>query len=324
VEDVPPPTSMRFSAAALPEADRLAIWREEFGRKFVHLDIAPLQDDPLRYDASFQLLDTASAGLGTMSAVRCERSRRMIADCNDDILMLVPLTGRLQVDQAGQEATLGPGDALVRRSDDPGCTWSEAGHFLTLSLPQAVLGAKLADADRLRMTVLPGGSGALQLLVGYARLLFEAPGGADPALGRLARDHLLDLAAMAIGANRDAWVLAQEGGARAAHLAAIDASIARGHRDPGFGMAQVSRALGLSPGHIRKLLAARGASLSDLVMAARLASVRADLTDPRRAGVPVSQLAYAAGFNDISYFNRAFRRRYDCTPTDMRARSRGA
>ena len=129
---------------------------------------------------------------------------------------------------------------------------------------------------------------------------------------------------MAIGANRDAWVLAQEGGARAAHLAAIDASIARGHRDPGFGMAQVSRALGLSPGHIRKLLAARGVSLSDLVMAARLASVRADLTDPRRAGVPVSQLAYAAGFNDISYFNRAFRRRYDCTPTDMRARSRGA
>jgi AraC-like DNA-binding protein len=34
----------------------------------------------------------------------------------------------------------------------------------------------------------------------------------------------------------------------------------------------------------------------------------------------VSDIAYLAGFNDVSYFHRAFRRRFAMTPSDMRNR----
>jgi AraC-like DNA-binding protein len=35
----------------------------------------------------------------------------------------------------------------------------------------------------------------------------------------------------------------------------------------------------------------------------------------------ISAIAYEAGFADLSHFNRAFRRRYGETPSDVRARA---
>jgi len=37
-------------------------------------------------------------------------------------------------------------------------------------------------------------------------------------------------------------------------------------------------------------------------------------------GQSISSIAYDVGFGDLSYFNRAFRRRYDATPSDIRNR----
>lgn len=42
------------------------------------------------------------------------------------------------------------------------------------------------------------------------------------------------------------------------------------------------------------------------------------LCDPRYVGWTVSAIAFEAGFGDVSYFNRRFRRRYGGSPTDVR------
>ena len=56
-------------------------------------------------------------------------------------------------------------------------------------------------------------------------------------------------------------------------------------------------------------------------MARRMARVRRAL---RAAPRPrVAEIAYAAGFNDLSHFNRAFRRLHGCTPLEF-ARGEGA
>ena len=31
----------------------------------------------------------------------------------------------------------------------------------------------------------------------------------------------------------------------------------------------------------------------------------------------IAEVAYSAGFNDISYFNRSFKELFDCAPTDL-------
>ena len=49
----------------------------------------------------------------------------------------------------------------------------------------------------------------------------------------------------------------------------------------------------------------------------RLKRVHGDLTDPliRRS---ISDIVYDAGFGDVSHFNRAFRRRYGASPSEVR------
>jgi AraC-like DNA-binding protein len=43
------------------------------------------------------------------------------------------------------------------------------------------------------------------------------------------------------------------------------------------------------------------------------------LSDARFARHTIAALALRAGFADLSYFNRAFRRRYGVSPSDIRA-----
>jgi AraC-like DNA-binding protein len=46
------------------------------------------------------------------------------------------------------------------------------------------------------------------------------------------------------------------------------------------------------------------------------------LADPRFSDRTVGSLASEAGFGDLSYFNRSFRRVYGMTPSDVRANSK--
>jgi AraC-like DNA-binding protein len=63
--------------------------------------------------------------------------------------------------------------------------------------------------------------------------------------------------------------------------------------------------------------------LLEYVLDQRLALAHRLLSDPRRASDKIASVAFAAGFGDVSYFYRAFRRRYDLLPTDVRAQARG-
>jgi AraC-like DNA-binding protein len=60
-------------------------------------------------------------------------------------------------------------------------------------------------------------------------------------------------------------------------------------------------------------------TFSELVLDARLAHAHRQLSDSRLVGMHIGTIAFEAGFSDLSYFNRTFRKRYLCTPSDVRA-----
>ena len=43
------------------------------------------------------------------------------------------------------------------------------------------------------------------------------------------------------------------------------------------------------------------------------------LSDPVCASMKISDIALAVGFNDLSYFDRTFRRQFHATPSEVRA-----
>lgn len=324
--DAMPPVDgrLRFSTRALPRSDRVAIWREEFGQRFVRLDMEPLGDDPLHYEAVFQNLGDMSLGIGELSAISCARTKSLIEDGNDNIVLLIQQDDQVRAELGPLDAELRPGECLVRCSNEPGQTRLRPGRFVTLALPVAGLAQRVADIDRLMLTVLPAKGEALHLLVGYCRAILTQPGPLSPAMAHLACDHLQDLAALAIGAHRDAWHVAQTRGLRAARRARAVAMIRRNATDPGFRAAHLAHALHVSESYLRKLLAEQGKTFSTLLLEARLERAQARLADPRSADHQIGRIALDCGFNDISYFNRTFHRRYGCTPSEARKAGQGA
>jgi AraC-like DNA-binding protein len=61
-----------------------------------------------------------------------------------------------------------------------------------------------------------------------------------------------------------------------------------------------------------------GTSVTEFVREERLKRAHAMLLSPRFAVRKIAEVAYAAGFNDLSYFNRAFRRRFGHSPSAVR------
>jgi AraC-like DNA-binding protein len=112
--------------------------------------------------------------------------------------------------------------------------------------------------------------------------------------------------------------LAQEGGARAARLAAILREIGRRSSDPGLSAITIGLLLGVTPRYVHLLLEESGKSFTHHVLERRLEKAGAMLRDPRWLHRKIAEIAAAAGFNDLSYFNRAFRRHYGATPSEVR------
>ena len=94
---------------------------------------------------------------------------------------------------------------------------------------------------------------------------------------------------------------------------------ARAHLRRNPGVAELSRLAGISRWHFsRRFLAATGRSPAAFVAGERLRVAAIALAD----GASARDAALAAGFDDASYFGRAFRRAYGCTPGAFAARAR--
>ena len=78
------------------------------------------------------------------------------------------------------------------------------------------------------------------------------------------------------------------------------------------------RVSGLAPRYIQRLFEAEGSTFSSFVLEQKLARAHRMLTDVRYATSTISAIAFAAGFGDLSYFHRVYRRRYGATPAETR------
>jgi AraC-like DNA-binding protein len=110
-----------------------------------------------------------------------------------------------------------------------------------------------------------------------------------------------------------------EPGLRAARRAAILREIERRSADPDLSALTIARQLGITPRYVHLLLADTGKSFTHHVLERRLERAAALLRNPGWRHRKIADIAAEAGFADLSYFNRAFRRRFGATPSRMRA-----
>ncbi len=164
----------------------------------------------------------------------------------------------------------------------------------------------------------PRDNEALRLLVKYTSILRGEPNQMTAELLHLVVTHIHDLMALALRATPDGTAMANARGVRAARLKAIKAEVFENLARPDLTVGEIARSQGVTPRYVQMLFESEGVTFSEFVCEARLGRAHDMLSDPGFCDRSIMTIAFAAGFGDLSYFNRCFRRRFGAAPSEIR------
>ena len=314
--------TFRISTNDLPERDRLAMWREDFGRKVLRLDFEPMPDIPFHVELTVRALPALYLTSARNSPMRVTRTKELVADGDDSFSLGFPSAGGAIISGRGRELTVKHSDtALVSFAETATLIHPVPVRFLALNMSRAALAPLVPNVDDVVMRFIPRNTEALRLLTSYVNLLGDHAL-ATPELRRLVAAHVYDLAALTIGATRDATKLAAGRGVRAARLSAIKADIIDNLGGQDLSIGTIAARQRVTPRYVQVLFEDEGTTFSEFVLGQRLLRAHRMLTDWRFAGWNITAIAFEAGFGDLSYFNRVFRRLYAASPSEVRAEAR--
>jgi len=155
-----------------------------------------------------------------------------------------------------------------------------------------------------------------RLLQSYLGLLHAGAGADDGALARLNADYVHDLIALMFRARGEAQDVARQRGLPETRTAIILSEIERNLGDPKLSGKAVAARVGITERYLQQLMEARGETFSLYLLRLRLEKAFGMLVAQRT--MRVSEIAFACGFNDLSYFNRSFKKRFGEAPRAFR------
>ena len=319
-----PVIQKRLSTDMLPEGlserQRFMFFAELFEHFSNTGELDPASDVPFRAAMNSIHIGTTMLGRCDGTFVTVRREKRQVLETNDDRYCLARNTGdrESRVTHRGREFIMRPGAMVLLKLDEPFFSADGASHkrFTNVHLPMATLKAMVSGVDDLVGRELAPG-GALSLAMDYSDLLLTHTEAVDEA-GFAIAAHLMDLAALGLGARGDLVAAAQRRGLRAVRLKSVLMILEKRFAEPDFSAHKLAAAAGLSERYVNELLYEAGASFTMRLTEWRLrkaADMLAHAGDRR-----ISDIAFDCGFNDLSYFNRCFRRRFGLTPSAARGR----
>lgn len=304
-----------FRMNDFPARDRFEAWREIVGRALMKLEIEPINEGQCSGDLVLRVLPDLYMSNGVTSGMRFRRPPALID--SDDLVLQVSLGGGFRGHR--HQLALRKGEAVLLSSEEPGLVSLIDEAFLIFRVPLRVMSPIVGDLDAVMARPISKANEALRLLIGYAGGIRDMPTPTRTDVRHVMATNIHDLIGLTLGATRDAVETANGRGLRAARLSAIKAYIAQrlGSADLSLGEAALRHRV--TPRYVQMLFETEGTTFREFVLNARLLCAYRVLTDPRFSNRPVTSVALDAGFQDLSYFNRTFRRRFGDTPSGVRA-----
>lgn len=246
---------------------------------------------------------------------RIERQRAGIrSDDSEYLFLLMQKTGESRVLHNGTSELLTAGDCLLMDSTRPaqiGFDGNEA-RFTSVHLPRALCleGRAVAPLTGRRIPARH------PLLAGLAALLAEPAGAEDAA------DYLFDFVALLFRGEGPAPGFRDRAG-RFRHACE---TIERRLTDPEFSVERLALLVNQSRRQLQRDFADHGTSFTQVLAQRRARLTAGHLRRAAQGGSRpvISELAFRAGFGDLSHFNRVFRQHYGMAPGDYYAACRTA
>jgi AraC-like DNA-binding protein len=314
----------RFSTDNMPPHERARAVREMHERCTLPIKpepMEPLSDQRVRVNVTQWALPGLGIMSGALSGLRQQIEPEHSAPTGaDDVFLAFNCAGVSVMTQRNDEVVVRDGDAslAIRGAKGLSVARPKSVRFIGLRFPLTALSPLVPNLHHSEIRVLPRGTDALKLLRKYVGLIAQESALTTSELQRAAVVHVYDLAAVALGTAADRADLARHRGVRAARLETIKADVIAHLVDGDLSAAMVADRQRMSLRYLQKLFEIDGTSFSEFVLDQRLAKAYRMLTNPLHFHRAIGNLAYEVGFNDLSYFNRAFRRRYGLTPSEVR------
>jgi len=313
-------TSILASTAGLDQHDKFGYWQDVVCRALVDLECRPVSGMAFEASVEGSCLEGLSVARIEASAHRVERQPSAISRASEESLIFnFVLSGVAMAQQDGRSVVLRAGDGAVCDAQRPySLRFDDAFKILTIKMARSAIAHRAGSIHRITATSFGESSQMCPILFGYLVSFSKQASLLPPAASEKVARNFTELLAAAL----DEVILASPlplSEYRATALMRVRDFVER-HLDVcELDTSMVSTALNLSPRYINKLFEAENTSLTRYIWRRRLERAAADLQDPSRAGLGISAIAMAHGFNDLSHFSRAFRQRFDLSPRAYRA-----
>jgi AraC-like DNA-binding protein len=316
-------TVERYSTSSRPAVQRLAYWNDLVSETFNNLMVdAP---DPEGFQG-----EMVRAPLGDLVLMSADSAPAEVTRLNDPARagratqafdLHFQLSGKSLNRQGGREAVLEAGDFTLCDASQPySVSFSEANHMLCIKTPTPALSERLGDLGRLVCVPMSGSSGPGAILSGFLRTLWSQIRDEDDlGSGETVSNVVIDLIGLAY---QPLCKGLSNPSAQAQWLSRARTVIEDRLCEPELGAAAIAQELGVSPRYVQMLFASAQTTPSAYILDRRLKLAAERLA--RAEGLCVTDVAMAVGFNDLTHFGRAFRRRFGVTPRAWRDGRRAA
>ncbi|WP_299594384.1 AraC family transcriptional regulator [uncultured Microbulbifer sp.] len=310
---------LRFNSRDYPEANRRTALAETYA-PLCGLDV-DVSSGRLDVDVTVRGLSQIVVSDSLLINHKASRTRSHIADGDDSMMLVIPRQGMMEISSGTrQERMCAPGQLYLLPLEDPFVSQNQGKHFVTsIGLPQSFLQSRLSAPDRvIGKTFQAADSNAYRLLLGYLENLYHTGEILAGPVATLAELQIMDLAALVLGFDEESEVIAGNRGVRQVRYQAMRNYIKLRMFDAELSADVVARHFNISPQYLRKIFSEFNLTFTDYLNAIRLDWVYKNLASPANSRNYISTLAYRAGFSNLAWFNRAFKRRFGISPSEVR------
>ncbi len=312
-----------YSTSKVVRGNRLTYWNDLHSRLLTPLEIKALDRTTFQASASIERVgDLTMMRAESLPATIEHRARHVAQTKERRFRLLMNVSGRLGVRHVGRELVLEEGDFVLLDDAAP--------YRVDFREPNVALGFMIAPPQLRKYLPTPALLCGLRmpatrpLNAVFGAMLrgvwTQAECGMPAAQAQPLSRSLLQVLATTFALERVGAV--EPSFAAASRRAEIKQYIELNLRNPDLGPTMIAAALGLSRRYMRLLFAGERESVSAYVRRRRLEECALEFT--RAPGRSITATASDWGFRSMAHFARAFRSRYDQTPTAFRRRRRAA
>ncbi|WLE00740.1 AraC family transcriptional regulator (plasmid) [Agrobacterium leguminum] len=239
------------------------------------------------------------------------------SDNPDSVKLIVQTAGSSVLSQGGREAEVGGHHIVLYDPTQPYLLANRtAVRLLLLQLPRAVLRPSILQRLKEPFPIPARAAGLNRVLTSMMASTFSEIEELDDAMRRAVGDTMIDLVRNLAGGSTDD----EDIGSPPLELLfrRIENYVADNLASPDLDVRRIARKMGCSERYVYRAFETRRTTPSDYIWSLRIEQAARRLRETHGRAGAISQIAFDLGFSSSAHFSRAFRSRYQMTPSDWR------